>query len=71
MQLLLPSLHVYCEHQVPYLVVFIPRTLFTMLCANFTKDEEFVEMFKKEHNEQFYVLVKMHLSFLLDMTTEE
>lgn len=34
-------------------------------------DESFVELFKKEHNEQFHVLVKMHLSFLLHMTTEE
>ncbi|XP_050303614.1 rho GTPase-activating protein 19 isoform X1 [Anthonomus grandis grandis] len=34
-------------------------------------DESFVELFKKEHNEQFYVLIKMHLSFLLHMTTEE
>lgn len=37
-----------------------------------SKDEEaFVELFKREHNEQFYVLVKMHLSFLLNMPTEE
>ncbi|XP_066145424.1 rho GTPase-activating protein 19 isoform X3 [Euwallacea fornicatus] len=35
------------------------------------KDNEFVEVFKKEHNEQYYVLLKMHLSFLLDMTMEE
>lgn len=35
------------------------------------ENENFVELFKKEHNEQFYVLVKMHLSFLLHMTTEE
>ncbi|KAL1506219.1 hypothetical protein ABEB36_005618 [Hypothenemus hampei] len=33
--------------------------------------EKFIELFKKEHNEQFYVLIKMHLSFLLHMTTEE
>lgn len=38
---------------------------------NWTDDEDFVEHFKKEHNEQFYVLVKMHLSFLLHMPTEE
>ncbi|XP_060525824.1 rho GTPase-activating protein 19 isoform X4 [Cylas formicarius] len=36
-----------------------------------SEDETFVELFQKEHNEQFFVLVKMHLSFLLHMTTEE
>ncbi|CAG9773094.1 unnamed protein product [Ceutorhynchus assimilis] len=42
-----------------------------MLTDEDTEDGNFIELFKKEHNEQFYVLVKMHLSFLLHMTTEE
>uniref|UniRef100_A0AAR5Q4J4 Rho-GAP domain-containing protein n=1 Tax=Dendroctonus ponderosae TaxID=77166 RepID=A0AAR5Q4J4_DENPD len=37
----------------------------------YKNDEHFVELFKKKHNEQFHVLVRMHLSFLLDMTAEE
>ncbi|XP_076259302.1 rho GTPase activating protein at 54D isoform X2 [Rhynchophorus ferrugineus] len=43
-----------------------------MISLDESKDEEaFVDLFKREHNEQFYVLVKMHLSFLLNMPTEE
>lgn len=34
-------------------------------------DENLAEKFKREFNEQFNILVRMHLSFLLDQTTDE
>ena len=34
-------------------------------------DVSLTEKFKREYNEQFHILVRMHLSFLLDQTTDE
>lgn len=34
-------------------------------------DESIAEQFKKDYSEQFYILVRMHLSFLLDLNTSD
>ncbi|XP_063913007.1 rho GTPase-activating protein 19 isoform X1 [Zophobas morio] len=34
-------------------------------------DVSLTEKFKREYNEQFHILVRMHLSFLLDQTTDD
>lgn len=42
-----------------------------MISANVESDECIAERFKRDYNEQFHILVRMHLSFLLDINAEE
>ncbi|XP_044263140.1 rho GTPase-activating protein 19 isoform X4 [Tribolium madens] len=41
------------------------------MCELNLSDESLTEKFKREFNEQFHILVRMHLSFLLDQATNE
>ncbi|XP_015839448.1 rho GTPase-activating protein 19 isoform X4 [Tribolium castaneum] len=41
------------------------------MCEPNLSDESLTEKFKREFNEQFHILVRMHLSFLLDQATNE
>lgn len=34
-------------------------------------DENIADRFKRDYNEQFHILVRMHLSFVLDVNAEE
>ncbi|VEN37711.1 unnamed protein product, partial [Callosobruchus maculatus] len=34
-------------------------------------DDTIVAKFKRDYTEQFYILIRMHLSFLLDLNTNE
>lgn len=42
-----------------------------MISGNVESDESIAERFKRDFNEQFHILVRMHLSFLLDINAEE
>lgn len=42
-----------------------------MNTASSESDETIAERFKRDYNEQFHILVRMHLSFVLDINTEE
>nr|XP_023013315.1 rho GTPase-activating protein 19 [Leptinotarsa decemlineata] len=43
-----------------------------MMCSvNKETDESVAERFKRDYTEQFHILVRMHLSFLLDINTDE
>lgn len=41
------------------------------MCDLNLSDDSLAEKFKREFNEQYHILVRMHLSFLLDQTTDE
>lgn len=42
-----------------------------MISANVDSDECIADRFKRDYNEQYDILVRMHLSFVLDINTEE
>ncbi|RZC31864.1 RhoGAP domain containing protein, partial [Asbolus verrucosus] len=41
------------------------------MCDLNLNDESLADKFKREYNEQFHILVRMHLSFVLDLNTDE
>ncbi|XP_056641174.1 rho GTPase-activating protein 19-like isoform X2 [Diorhabda sublineata] len=41
------------------------------MCSNEEDTKTIVERFKKDYNEQFFILIRMHLSFLLDTQTDD
>ncbi|XP_057658455.1 rho GTPase-activating protein 19-like [Diorhabda carinulata] len=41
------------------------------MCSNEEDTNTIVERFKKDYNEQFFILIRMHLSFLLDTQTDD
>lgn len=42
------------------------------MCSTSTLNDECItEKFKREYTEQFHILVRMHLSFVLDLNTDK
>lgn len=48
-----------------------PPSFSVKMCDFVPDDESLAEKFKREYNDQFHILVRMHLSFLLDLSTSD